>query len=204
MDPLPYSPPEPSHGRADASFNQSDGEEDYSFQSEAPSATYDPDADASLASTSPGGGVGGEDDDSLANASFSEVEARALEFLASSPPASSTDAPSLSAGFDLLTSLRLPRKVPTLPAEQLEAQTRAVEFLRKRLEDAERDDWMYGTPAGFGGGGGGGAGERREAEGEGEVGWADQAFNVARYQVEEDWAQEDPVRFGEGVEGWGS
>ncbi|GAA5954509.1 hypothetical protein JCM21900_005972 [Sporobolomyces salmonicolor] len=137
--------------------------------------------------------------DSLANASWSEVEARALEFLASSPPTAEQELKHTGGGLD---AFDLPRKVPSLPSEQLEAQRKALDFLRKKLDDADKDDWRYPTPAVFGPpkplglrtATGGMVGPERGREHEEGINWdegtrdgsnwMDRAFNLERYQVD--------------------
>ncbi|GAA5843205.1 hypothetical protein JCM11251_001681 [Rhodosporidiobolus azoricus] len=171
-------------------------EEDVSIQSGDPSVARDQHTDG-LSHSSPSC----RSPDSLADASYSEVEARALDFLASSPP--STEPSALPAAFDALDDL--PRKLPTLPADQLEGHLKAVEFLRRRLDDAEGDDWMYRTPAVFDAPAtveAKGSSTRSEAEDEmlGEpLTWTDRAFNLERYGVADSsaevaWLVEDPLR----------
>ncbi|GAA6000170.1 hypothetical protein JCM10207_007888 [Rhodosporidiobolus poonsookiae] len=192
-----------------ASFGQSYAgthDEDYSFQSDEPSQAYpveEAEGDVSLSSATSDHSV-----DSLANASFSEVEARALEFLGSSPP---SDAPvSLAAGnLDFLASF--PRKLPSSPTEQDAGRAKAVEFLRSKLDEAERDDWRYPAPPVFGPPPP--LGLRQSSDEQLEPGGtaastADQAFNLERHNVdglvavdeaEIGWVQEDPMAYGSGL-----
>ncbi|GAA5879233.1 hypothetical protein JCM8547_003939 [Rhodosporidiobolus lusitaniae] len=190
---------------AQSSYTQSDDNhdapEDYSFQSEAPSAAYDTD-DLDLPSSS---SPGNRSVDSLADASFSEVEARALEFLADAPPPPpghehQPQHPPPTA-FDLLADF--PLKKPSSPADEADAHASAVRFLRKQLDDA--DDWTHPTPPAFDlplpldlSSRSGGGGEGTAAGG----GWSDQAFNLERFQVADvpevdAWAHEDPLMAGE-------
>ncbi|GAA5982365.1 hypothetical protein JCM11641_006958 [Rhodosporidiobolus odoratus] len=197
------SPPSPSSSSQHASpwpgaEPSYAGTEDQSFHFDALSAVYDPEEPVLPSSPS------SRSVDSLANATFSEVEARALEFLASSPP-SDTNAVS----FEGLANL--PRKIPTLPTERSEAQAQAVEFLRTRLEVADRDDWIYPTPPAFLSPTARNTQDEQDCQPE--MGWTDRAFNLDRYQegATPDWHQEDSFveisnRFGdaEGTPGWGS
>ncbi|GAA5887195.1 hypothetical protein JCM6882_002445 [Rhodosporidiobolus microsporus] len=209
-----FSPPASPHAaEASHASTGSGADEDYSLRSGEPSFAQDDDdaiADLSLSS------YGSPSADSLADASHGEVEARALEFLASSPPTS--DSAALASAFDALDDL--PRTVPTLPADQLDGHSKAVDFLRKKLDDAERDDWMFSTPSAFSPPpvlGLRGSGERdddSEAMGDA-LPWADRAFNLERYTaggvaVDTAWSAEgpfvdhEPPRFGEGDWGMGT
>lgn len=137
--------------------------------------------------------------DSLAGAPHADIEARALEFLSASPPATAPDA-----GFgwkDMPLRVRGQGPVPAEGGDAHEAQARAVDFLRKMLDEAERDEWMHDTPGVFasprGVGGTGGDGSRlarRADEGFEAVdgldavaqttSWQDRAFNVERWHVD--------------------
>ncbi|BGP48225.1 hypothetical protein JCM10450v2_004097 [Rhodotorula kratochvilovae] len=119
--------------------------------------------------------------DSLANASFTDVEARALEFLSASPPSTAP-----VAGFRLED---LPRAVPATPHERDEAHAAALDFLRRSLDEAEKDEWRYRTPAVFAAPGSSAMGAHADALNIGldeaaERPWQDRAFNVERWQVE--------------------
>ncbi|GAA6053793.1 hypothetical protein JCM3770_003039 [Rhodotorula araucariae] len=121
--------------------------------------------------------------DSLANASFTDIEARALEFLSASPPSAAP-----IAGFRLED---LPRAVPTTALERDEAHAAALDFLRRSLDEAEKDEWRHRTPAVF-------AAPSAPASATGapadalnvglddaaERPWQDRAFNVECWQVE--------------------
>lgn len=136
--------------------------DDPSFLSEDPSNT----------SSDPG------DTDSLAAASPTEVEERALELLALD-----TDDESATPRF---SAASIPRKLPT-GSEEKEGREAAVAFLRKCVKDAEGTDWMYETPCVFGPpvaldtrrgeGGTGGEGVNGTA-------WIDEAFNIESYGTE--------------------
>ncbi|BGP24680.1 hypothetical protein JCM10295v2_003598 [Rhodotorula toruloides] len=131
--------------------------------------------------------------DSLAGAPYADVEAKALEFLSASPPTTAPDA-----GF---TAKEIPARIrapgPTTDVEAHEAQAKAVEYLRKMLDDAERDEWLYDTPAVFHPSRGVGIQDSRlsrrneggpAVDGLDEVArttsWADRAFNLERWQVD--------------------
>ncbi|GAA5896108.1 hypothetical protein JCM8208_007529 [Rhodotorula glutinis] len=152
-----------------------------------PNASLEPDLlepDASFSSAS----SSTSSPDSLAGAPFSDVEARALEFLSASPP---TTAP--AAGFCLED---LPRPVPTTPHARDETHTAALDFLRRSLDEADKDEWRYRTPAVFGVPSAAAAsspsmgqafsGDARNVglEEDAALPWQDRAFNVERWQVD--------------------
>ncbi|BGO91417.1 hypothetical protein NBRC10512_003077 [Rhodotorula toruloides] len=128
--------------------------------------------------------------DSLAGAPYADVEARALEFLSASPPSTTPDP-----GFgwkDIPSRIRAPVPPTDVDIDVDEAQSRAIDYLRKMLDEAERDEWMYETPAVFGPPRAVGVEESRLAGREAvgrdaldvERGWTDRAFNIERWQVE--------------------
>ncbi|GAA5983674.1 hypothetical protein JCM10908_000377 [Rhodotorula pacifica] len=150
--------------------------------------------DASLASSSPADSTASFPD-SLANAPAADIEAKAKALLA----LPSTVTPSLPhPGFEWH---ELPRPVPTRPQEEEEMRRSAVNYITKMLEKADRDDWMYETPAVFGppqplhlreGGtsrSSGAAGEdagifASRARGATSAPWQDSAFNLESYHVD--------------------
>ncbi|TNY19442.1 hypothetical protein DMC30DRAFT_304109 [Rhodotorula diobovata] len=147
-------------------------------------ASIEPDAlepDASFSSAS----STSSSPDSLADASFSTIEARALEFLGTSPPSTGP-----VAGFRLED---LPRPVPPTPHERDEAHAAALDFLRQSLDEADKDEWRYRTPAVFAAPSAAapsaGAGARTDALNVGlddaaAQPWQDRAFNPERWEVE--------------------
>ncbi|GAA6003864.1 uncharacterized protein JCM10292_003421 [Rhodotorula paludigena] len=126
--------------------------------------------------------------DSLANADYAEVEARALDFLSASPPSTRP-----SPGFRLED---LPRPLPTSTRDCTAAQRTAIEYLKHALDDAERDDWRYRTPTVFDGSASRqiiGASASRDASQmnatlagglSADATWQDHAFNIESYAVE--------------------
>ncbi|BGP32106.1 hypothetical protein JCM10296v2_003885 [Rhodotorula toruloides] len=125
--------------------------------------------------------------DSLAGASYADVEARALEFLSAEPTSTSPDS-----GFGWKEIPGRIRGPGPSDVDASEAQSRAIDYLRKMLDEAERDEWMYETPAVFAPPRAVGVEESRlasrEAAGrdglERGMGWTDRAFNIERWQVE--------------------
>lgn len=149
-------------------------------------------ADASVAPSSPADSTASFPD-SLANAPAADVEAKASALLAMP----STAVPSRPLpGFEWH---EIPRQVPTRPPEQDEARRNALDFIGKMLEKADRDDWMYKTPAVFGPPeplrlreGAGGRGESEETSGGllrggSTAPWQDECFNIEHYNVEDSW-----------------
>ncbi|BGO99666.1 cell wall protein [Rhodotorula toruloides ATCC 204091] len=125
--------------------------------------------------------------DSLAGDPYADVEARALELLSAEPSSTSPDP-----GFgwkDIPARVRGPG--PT-DVDAHEAQSRAIDYLRKMLDEAERDEWMFDTPPVFQPPRGVGVEESRFASRQGVeagglesgMGWTDRAFNIERWQVE--------------------
>lgn len=128
-------------------------------------------------------------EDSLLHASTEQVQQRALQLLAldsvdlvdaaSSPP---------------LTTLDIPRPLPTAPQEQEQGQATALAFLRNCLQQAQDTDWQYTTPTVFGpprildpr------AAEAQDVQ-EGGVNshWTDRAFNLESYHHEEVEGEEE-------------
>ncbi|GAA6042707.1 hypothetical protein JCM8097_003758 [Rhodosporidiobolus ruineniae] len=214
MASLSRSPSTASHSFQD----DSTPDDAYSFRSEAasvsqqplhePDLSSDPDLDGADQPASPSA-------DSLLGASFAEVQARALDFLASSsPPTARHGLPSTAAvaappPFDVLADL--PRRSLALPPDELDLQHRnALDFLRARLDDAERDDWRYSTPPAFAAAGAGAsslAATSPPAASADDASWADRAFNLDRYQVDDlpdppvddVWRVEDPLTEGAGA-----
>jgi hypothetical protein len=144
-------------------------------------------------------------DDSLAGQPASEVERIALEFISNAPPSQQQQLQQVGGGLD---PFDLPRpSISSLSKEELkDLEAKAMEFLKKKVNEVDQDDWMYPTPAVFGPpkplglrnapgiGGGGAGGPPRGREFEEGVGWddkdgngsdwIDRAFNLERYQVE--------------------
>ncbi|KWU41948.1 hypothetical protein RHOSPDRAFT_27301 [Rhodotorula sp. JG-1b] len=148
--------------------------------------------DASVALSSPADSTASFPD-SLANAPAADVEAKASALLAMP----STAVPSRPLpGFEWHD---IPRQVPTRPLEQDEARRSALDFIGKMLEKADRDDWMYKTPAVFGPPdplrlreGAGGRSESEETaggllRGGSTAPWQDECFNIEHYNVEDSW-----------------
>ncbi|GAA5898745.1 uncharacterized protein JCM6883_003414 [Sporobolomyces salmoneus] len=145
--------------------------------------------------------------DSLAGEPASEIERVALDFISNPPLSHSDQLKELGGGLDAFDLPRPPTSSLTRD-EMMELEKKAIEFLKKKVADADQDDWMYPTPAvfgppkplglrnapGMGGTGGGMGGPQRGREGEEGVGWddkdgngsewIDRAFNLERYQVE--------------------
>ncbi|KAK4699782.1 hypothetical protein P7C70_g6475, partial [Phenoliferia sp. Uapishka_3] len=156
------------------------------------------------------------DTDSLIDASASEVEARALEFLhddsAPHPLSSSSTLLHHSAQTAAEIAARiaalgpsiglndLPRKIPKSIEQQEEQQAFAVAFLRKCLDEAEDTDWMYRTPPAFAAPGAldprGGDSATKDA-GDGTA-WLDDAFNLESYPAFEDEGAEEGHALDEG------
>ncbi|GAA5982010.1 hypothetical protein JCM5350_000612 [Sporobolomyces pararoseus] len=144
--------------------------------------------------------------DSLAGQPYNEVERVALEFISNPPLSHQQQLQQLGGGLDPFDLPRPP--TGSLTKEELkDLESKAMEFLKKKLQDAEQDDWMYPTPQVFGppkplglrnapgiGGSGNAGGAIRGREFEEGVGWddkdangsdwIDRAFNLERYQVE--------------------
>ncbi|GAA5845440.1 hypothetical protein JCM9279_003032 [Rhodotorula babjevae] len=153
-----------------------------------PNASLEPDLlepDASFSSAS----SSTSSPDSLAGAPFTDVEARALEFLSASPPKTAPTA--------LFRLEDLPRPVPSAAHDREEAHAEALEFLRRSLDEADKDEWRYRTPAVFAVPSAAAAVASPSA-GQALVGdalnvgldddamqpWQDRAFNVERWQVD--------------------
>lgn len=149
-------------------------------------------ADVSAALSSPADSTASLPD-SLANAPAADVEAKARALLA----IPSTAVPSRP--LPDFEWHEIPRQVPTRLHEQDEARRNALDFIGKMLEKADRDDWMYKTPAVFGPPeplrlreGAGARGESEEIAGGLHRGgsaapWQDEWFNIERYNVEDSW-----------------
>lgn len=167
----PSSPPasQASGHRSPSQIYSEVSIEDPSFLSEDPSNT----------SSAP------DDVDSLAGASPTEVEERALELLAHD-----TDDESPLPRF---SAADIPRRLPA-GSQEKEARDGAVAFLRKCVKDAESTDWMFETPEVFGPPV---ALDTRRGEGGGKgTVWLDEAFNIESYGSESD-GSEYPVFFGD-------
>ncbi|GAA5946662.1 hypothetical protein JCM3765_000336 [Sporobolomyces pararoseus] len=144
--------------------------------------------------------------DSLAGQPYNEVERVALEFISNPPLSHQQQLQQLGGGLDPFDLPRPPTS--SLTKEELkELEAKAMEFLKRKLQDADQDDWMYPSPQVFGppkplglrnapgmGGSGTAGGSIRGREFEEGVGWddkdgngsdwIDRAFNLERYQVE--------------------
>jgi len=153
-----------------------------------PNASLEPDLlepDASFSSAS----SSTSSPDSLAGAPFTDVEVRALEFLSASPPSTAP-----AAGFRLED---LPRPIPSTPHARDEAHTAALDFLRRSLDEADKDEWRYRTPAVFAVPSAAAAASPSAAQAfaggdalnvglddDAAQPWQDRAFNVERWQVD--------------------
>ncbi|GAA5938261.1 uncharacterized protein JCM15063_000684 [Sporobolomyces koalae] len=154
------------------------------------------------------------DVDSLVGLPFSQVETVALDLIANAPPSHEEQLKAIGGGVD---AFDLPRKSTTIREELVEQEKKAIEFLRRKVQDMDQDDWMYSTPAVFGPprplglqtASVSGLERGREFEegvgwddkdGNG-TGWIDRAFNLESYRVEGlsgtlnelDVAREDPA-----------
>lgn len=144
--------------------------------------------------------------DSLAGQHPDEVERVALDFISNPPASDHEQLVQLGGGLDAFDLPRAPTSTLTRD-EVVDLEKKALEFLKRKVLDADRDDWMYPTPAVFGApkplglrnasgtvGAGAMAGPERGREREEGVGWddkdgngpdwVDRAFNLERYQVE--------------------
>lgn len=146
--------------------------------------------------------------DSLAGQPPDEVERVALELISNAPPSHEHQLQQVGGGLDPFVDLPRPPIANLSRDESKELEKKAVEFLKRKLQDADQDDWMYPSPPVFGppkplglrnapGGTGGGqaiGGAVRGREFEEGLGWddkdgngphwSDRAFNYERYQVE--------------------
>lgn len=129
--------------------------------------------------------------DSLLDATSEEVEARALELLATSTPDGGDNASMGSHTAPTLDPLDdLPRDSRRLwrTGELKQEHDSAVAFLRQCVERAEDNDWMYTTPSVFApprmldprAGAGADGGVEAAAE------WMDRAFNLDAYGIEQE------------------
>ncbi|GAA5869343.1 hypothetical protein JCM16303_000436 [Sporobolomyces ruberrimus] len=137
--------------------------------------------------------------DSLAGQPPDEVERVALEFLSTAPLSHQEELSQLGGGLDAFDLPRPPTS--SLSKEELsDLEHKALEFLKKKLQDSDQDDWMFPTPPVFGPPkplglrNSQGMGVQRGREHEEGVGWddkdgngtdwIDRAFNLERYEVE--------------------
>ena len=120
------------------------------------------------------------EEDSLLDASDTEVAARA-QFLLAEQQESASNASSTMTAFDL------PRKVPPTPEGKALAHSQAMDFLRAKVAQAGEDDWRFAShhgttsfaePAVLLGVG------KQYEQGESES-WAEKAFNLESYGGEQ-------------------
>ncbi|GAA5844188.1 hypothetical protein JCM5353_000277 [Sporobolomyces roseus] len=190
----------------DASFDHSDVERDDSYFSQHSASlplqegSVDPtEPDPTLSAVSSPAHSSASVVDSLAGANWQDVEQIVLESISNAPPTRQQELRELGGGVDAFDGL--PRKLTGMGREELiEAEKRAMDYLKKMVEDSDQDDWMYPTPQVFGPSKSLGLrsdqekGPERGREGEEGVGWddkdgngpawMDRAFNLERYQVE--------------------
>ncbi|GAA6059722.1 hypothetical protein JCM10212_000250 [Sporobolomyces blumeae] len=140
------------------------------------------------------------DVDSLANVPWHDVEQIALDLVSTVPVSRERELAHLGGGLD---AFDLPRAPCATSKDHLdELERKALEFLKAKVDDTDKDDWMFATPAVFGPPKplamrnaaaelGGVETAREDDEGVGwhdkdgnGSDWIDRAFNLERYPVE--------------------